>query len=575
MASVRATESVLAGIPDSTLDSLPRQTLPAGTVLVAEDDYPGKMYVLLSGEAEVVVTGRDGTAHTIHTATAGEPIGEMSLLTGRPASATVRTTEDSEVVLFRSEDLSTLGQAHPVVYRNLMAILAARLAGTNRLAVGETPSRRIVLDDRGAPERLPYALACSIAWHTRAATLLVTVDESATAPTEPLTKPPAPRVDVIPVGRDGLGELLRDASRAYETVLVCGRDGGVPEGDHAVRLGGAGSGSAPGAGLSVEAWVEQASPVHPRDGIVRVPALAEGDERALEAMSLPATSPAGAALGWLARELTGLRVGIALGAGSSRGYAHLGALRALERHRIPVDCLAGASIGSIVGALYSHYGDLETVASILDDLGDHVFRPTLSRRSLMSTRSLKRFVARNLGDALIEELPIPVAIVTADLVSGEEVVLQRGSVAKALFASIAVPGIFPPVCLGERVLVDGGLLDPLPVDVAAEMGAGVVVGVKLSGGPGTVRLDEISEEGNARPPSVVGTIMRAIELVQTHVSRELERTATVVVTPEIGGGTLRNFKSGRQFIEAGERCVEEALPRLSAAMPWLRDDRSA
>ena len=573
MASTRSSESLLAGIPESTLDSLPRQTLPAGTVLVAEDDYPGKMYVLLSGEAAVVVTGRDGREHTIHTATAGEPIGEMSLLTGRPASATVRTTEDAEVLLFRSEDLSTLGQSHPVVYRNLMAILAARLAGTNRLAVGETPSRTIVLDDRGAPERLAYALACSIVWHTRAAALLVTVEEGTITAPAPVARPAVPRVDVMPAGRDALGELLKDARRAYETVLVCVRGGELPDGDRVVRLGPPGSATA--TGLSVEAWAEEASPLPPRDGIVRVPALGAEDEQALAAMFLPNRSPAGAALGWLARELTGLRVGIALGAGSSRGYAHIGALMALERHHIPVDCVAGASIGSIVGALYSRYGDLDEVAGILDDLGDHVFRPTLSRRSLMSTRSLKRFVARNLGDALIEELPIPVAIVTADLVSGEEVVLQRGSVATALFASIAVPGIFPPVCLGQRVLVDGGVLDPLPVNVAAGMGAGAVVGVKLSGGPGTVQLDEISEEGDAQAPSVVGTILRAIELVQTHVARELEQTATVVVTPEIGGGTLRNFKSGRRYIESGEQCIEAALPRLAAAMPWLRDDQPA
>ena len=573
MASTRPTESVLAGIPESTLDALPRQTLPTGTVLVAEDDYPGKMYVLLSGEAEVVVTGRDGREHTIHTATAGEPIGEMSLLTGRPASATVRTTEDSEVLLFRSEDLSTLGQSHPVVYRNLMAILAARLAGTNRLAVGETPSRTIVLDDRGAPARLAYALACSIAWHTRAATLLVTLDEGATAAPPPAARPSAPRVDVTSSGREALGELLTDARRAYETVLVCVRGDDLPEGDRVVRLGP--PRSAGMEGLSAEAWTEVASPLPPRDGILRIPALDAEDEQALERMFLPNRSPAGAAIGWLARELTGLRVGIALGAGSSRGYAHIGALRALERHRIPVDCMAGASIGSIVGVLYSRYRNLDEIAGILDDIGDHVFRPTLSRRSLMSTRSMKRFVARNLGDALIEELQIPVAIVTADLVSGEEVVLQRGSAARALFASIAVPGIFPPVCLGQRVLVDGGVLDPLPVNVAAGMGAGVVVGVKLSGGPGTVRLDEISEEGDAQVPSVVGTILRAIELVQTHVARELDQTATVVVTPEIGGGTLRNFKSGRRYIESGEQCVEDALPRLAAAMPWLRDDPPA
>jgi NTE family protein len=574
MASSGATvPSLFAGTPAALLDSLQRSTLTPGTVLVAEGDYPGKMYVLLKGRAEVVVAGRDGREHVVHTPTPGEPIGEMSLLTGLPASATVRTTEESEVLHVRAEDLSALGQQHPVVYRNLMAILASRLAGTNRLAVGETPSRTIVLDDRGAPDRLPYALACSIAWHTRTATLLVTVDEDAPAPTLPLSRPTTPRVDVISSRRSTLDELLASARHAYETVLVRVRGGDAPEGDRVVRLGP--PGSADSAALSVEAWVEDASPMPPRDRIVRVPPLGEDDARALETMSLPNRSPAGAAVGWLARELTGLRVGVALGAGSSRGYAHIGALKALEQHCIPIDCLAGTSIGSIVAALYAHLGDLEAVSALFDELGERVFRPTLSRRSLMSTRSLRRFVARNLGDGLIEDLPIPVAIVTADLMSGEEVVLQRGSIANALFAAMAVPGIFPPVGLGRRVLVDGGLLDPLPMGVAAEMGAGVVVGVKLSGGPGTMSLDEVSEAGEVRLPSVLGTIMRAIELVQTHVSRELEQTATIVVTPETGGGTLRNFKSGRRFIEAGYESIEDALPRLSAAMPWLQDDHGA
>jgi NTE family protein len=561
--------SFLAGIPDETLDTLPRSTLSAGTVLVAEGEFPGNMYVLLSGSAEVVVSGPDGAGHVVHVATPGEPIGEMSLLTGRPASATVRTLEDSEVVLLRAEDLGALGQSQPVVYRNLMAILATRLAGTNRLAVGEIPSRTIVLEDRGAPDRLPYAIACSVAWHTRTATLLVMVDENTPAPALPIARPSSPRVDLLSTSRSGLERLLPEARRTYETVLVCVQGEAAPAGDHLVRLGPPGSAS--GDALSVEAWSTGNVPPVPRDGIVRVPPLDADDEQALEAMILPNHSAAGAAIGWLARKLAGLRVGVALGAGSSRGYAHLGALRALERHAIPIDCLAGTSIGSIVAALYSHLGDLDAVADLFDELGERVFRPTVSSRSLMSTRSLRRFVARTLGDGLIEELRIPVAIVTADLMSGEEVALRRGSIASALFAAMALPGIFPPVGLGRRVLVDGGMLDPLPIGVAAEMGAGIVVGVKLSGGPGTVLLDEVSEETRVEVPSALGTIMRAIELVQTHVVREFEQTATVVVTPAIGPGTLKNFKSGRRFIEAGDAAIEEALPRLSAAMPWLRD----
>jgi NTE family protein len=557
-------KSLLDGVPADGLAGIPRATFPAGTVLAEEDDFPGKMYVLLTGAAEVAVTNRDGERHVINTIHPGQPVGEMSLLTGQPASATVTTTEETELLLLRAEDLSTLGTEHPVVYRNLMAILASRLAGANRLALGESTARIVALDDRGAPDQLSHALACSVAWHTRRRTLLLEVDESA-APHDVPAKPSS--LDVIRAHPNAVDELLAHAGRLYETILIRGRGIAASGADRVLPIGP--PGSARGAELAVEAWADAAGPLPPRDGCVLVPALDARDQNALQRSVLPTGTGAGDALGWVARELTGLRVGVALGAGSSRGYAHLGALRALERHGIPVDLLAGTSIGAIVSALYSHLGSVDAAAEMLDELGDHVFRPTFSRRSLMSTRSLRRFVATNIGDGLIEEQPIPIAIVTADLVTGEEVVLRRGSVSEALFAAMAVPGIYPPVRLGSRVLVDGGVLDPVPTGIAARMGAGIVIGVKLSGGPGTIQLDEIASEGDAHIPSVVGTILRAIELVQTHVSRDLEQTSTVVVTPEIGAGTLRNFKSGRRFIEAGDAAIEQALPRLQAAVPWL------
>jgi NTE family protein len=561
--------SLLEGIPEAQLRSLPRALLAPGTVVVAEGDYPGKMFVVLSGSAEVVVTDRRGHPRVVNTIAPGEPIGEMSLLTGQPASATVRTTEESELLLLRSEDLAILGATNAAVYRHLMAILAMRLAGTLKLATGRTAAQLVALDDRGAPDRLPYALACSLAWHARAPTLLVVVDES--ADTVDGDRQPRPGASVVTVPPQQLDRFLADARHTYDTVLVSGVAGEtLTAADRVIAVGR--PGTLEGEQLALEAWAPEASPIPPREPTLRVPALSEADHVALERQMLPTGSAAGAVLGWVSRELLGLRVGVALGAGSSRGYAHLGAIRALERHRIPIDCLAGTSIGAIISTLYAHLGDVDQVAATLDDLGEHVFRPTFSRRSLMSTRSLQRFVAKNIGDGLIEEEPIPLAIVTADLLSGEEVVLQRGSAAKALFAAMAVPGIFPPVGLGQRVLVDGGLLDPLPIGVAARLGAGTVIGVKLSGGPGTVRLDEISEEGDVRVPSIVGTILRAIELVQTHVLPESEQTSAIVVTPELGGGTLRNFKSGRRFIDAGDAAVEEAMPRIQAVLPWLRPD---
>jgi NTE family protein len=328
------------------------------------------------------------------------------------------------------------------------------------------------------------------------------------------------------------------------------------------------------AAVVIEAWTPVAT-ARPRGRVVQVPQLSAEDKRALEQGTLPADSAAGAELGWVARGLADLRVGVALGAGSIRGYAHIGALRALERHGVPVDFLTGTSIGALVAGLYAHFGDLDRVAAVMDDLSERLFRPALPRRSLLSTRSLQRFIRKNLGDGLLEEQPIPLGIVTADLTTQEEVVLQRGSGALALFAATALPGIYPPVPVGDRILVDGGTLDPLPIGVAARMGAGVVVGIKLSGGAGTVRMDELSERGHAPLPSVIATILRSIELVQARDARENEAIAAIVVAPEVASfpsGKLRHFKRGRQYIEAGEAAVEEALPRIANTLPWLRTD---
>ena len=185
-----------------------------------------------------------------------------------------------------------------------------------------------------------------------------------------------------------------------------------------------------------------------------------------------------------------------------RGYAHIGALRALERHEVPADCLAGSSIGATVAALYAGLGDLDRVEEILDGIGARMFRPTLSRKSLLTTAAMRRYVRRAFGDPALEELRIPLGVVATDVDTQDEVVLRRGSSVAAVFASAAVPGVFPAVRIGSHTLVDGGIVNPVPVTVAATMGADVVVGIRLVHGGG-VQLDEISEAGEGPVPSAV------------------------------------------------------------------------
>ena len=275
--------------------------------------------------------------------------------------------------------------------------------------------------------------------------------------------------------------------------------------------------------------------------IIGVPALTQDELAAVERGLLPAGGAAGAAIGRLARDLANLTVGLALGAGSIRGYAHVGALRALERHGIPVDCIAGTSIGAVVAGAYARFGDVDRAEAFLDGLGAAMFRPTVSRKSLLSPRAMRRYARQTFGDAMLEELPLPTAVVATDVDTQDEVVPRRGSCVAALFASAAVPGVYPAVRIGNRTLVDGGVVNPVPVSVAVGLGADVVIGVRLVH-PGGMQTDEISEESEGPIPSAVAAIMRSIELLQTRIAIESGPRPTILVTPEFG--SVPGGKSG-------------------------------
>jgi NTE family protein len=169
-------------------------------------------------------------------------------------------------------------------------------------------------------------------------------------------------------------------------------------------------------------------------------------------------------------------------------------------------------------------------------------------------------------------LPIPLAVVATDVETHEEVVLSRGSTTAALFASSAIPGVFPAVRIGTRTLVDGGIVNPVPVSVAAALGAGVVISVRLVSGGGIG--EEVSEEVKGPVPNVVAAIVRSIETVQTRIKAETDSVPVVAITPELAmiePVKLRRFREGRRFMPAGEAAVGDAMPRLQAVLPWLRE----
>ena len=568
-------EGVLTDALKVATAGVERRSFPAGSVIIAEGDSRGEMYVVEEGNADVLLTDRTGAEHVVGSVRAGEAIGEMSLLTESPASATVRAAEDVELLVLDAAQLETILDQLPQVQRNLMRTLSSRLARATRLALREQPGRLVVLEHAGGSDMHGFALAASIAWHTRRPTLHAVLGGS---PSEGLsaraTVPPEPPFR----GNRACGAelLLGELERAFAPDRIDATlDELLHSYDHIVLQLPAAWARRPFGERRVRI-TDDGFAVEPRGGgdeeVLHVGPLSDEDSTELERGLLPPQSDATRVIGSLARDLAHLTVGLALGSGSIRGYAHIGALRALERAGVPIDYLAGTSIGATVAGAYAYFRDVDRTEEFLDGIGSRMFRPTVSRKSLLTTAAMRRFATRTLGNPLLEELSIPTAVVATDVDTQDEVVLRRGRAIPAVFASAAVPGVFPAVRIGNRTLVDGGVVNPVPASVAASLGADVVIGVRLvhSGG---VMADELSEEGDGPLPSAVAAIMRSIELLQTRIATDSGSTPLILLTPEFGSipaGKLRHFREGKRYITAGESAVEEAVPRLSAALPWLR-----
>jgi NTE family protein len=210
-------------------------------------------------------------------------------------------------------------------------------------------------------------------------------------------------------------------------------------------------------------------------------------------------------------------------------------------------------------------------------VGAAAFRLAVPGASFLSSAGLRDALRAVDGQARIESLRIPLAIMAADVLTYQEVVFRSGLLWPAVLASMSIPGAYPAQRMGPYTLVDGGILNPVPSNVVAGMGADVVIGVPLVGGRTLTSVQPEAVVPAGRPPSVLEVITRSIEIMQNKISSATAAEATVMIAPVIaeaagpGGWGLRNFSQGRRLIEAGAAATEEALPRLAAALPWLRD----
>lgn len=566
---------------------LERRTYRAGSVILAEGDAPRAMFIFRSGTASVSVLNHLGEEQVVSTIFPGESVGEMSLLTRQPVSATVRAVEDVEALVLGEADFDRLFTAYPLLYRNLGSVLSTRLIQTTRQAAHRDGGKTTLLINAGAPVLMGYVLACSVAWHSRRPTLFVRCAEDEPDPrlqqfagqhretglSVILTRPEG---EFAP---DHIHQTLDAFDDRYTNILLEVPDNVIVPAVKASIITLAGNESSlrreQDTGLILRGWSQPAgNKVGPdMKGEITVPEPESLDELAEGMLSL--STPTGRQLGWAARDITGTKVGLALGAGSIKGYAHVGVLQVLQEHNIPVDYLAGTSVGAAVGSAFAAGYDPDTCAEILDEVGKGAFKFGLSRHALLSSAALRDGIRIVSHDKDFEELPVPLAIIAADIVTGREVVFTSGKLWPAVLASMAIPGIYPPVPIGEYILVDGGVVNPVPADAVSKLGANTAIAVKLGRRAVEDPINLVANDPDGRPPLLVQTINRSIDIMQGKIVTESAAASTVTIEPVfpvIAGWGLRAFSEGRAYIEAGRRAAEAALPRLAAtAIPWLQE----
>ncbi len=253
------------------------------------------------------------------------------------------------------------------------------------------------------------------------------------------------------------------------------------------------------------------------------------------------------------------RIGLALGGGAARGFAHIGVIQVLEEAGIKPDLVVGTSAGSLVAALYASGKsgpEMALLAQTMDEgaITDWAF-PT---RGLIRGEALARYVRENTGGRAIEQMRLPLGIVATDLDNGMAILFQRGDTGAAVRASSAVPAVFQPVKIGSREYVDGGLVSPVPVRFARQMGAEMVIAVDISSAP----------DGNATS-DVMKMLLQTFAIMGRSINQFELRDADIVLRPPLAGVSSADFSARLRAIQAGREAAQKLLPEIKARLAAL------
>jgi NTE family protein len=256
------------------------------------------------------------------------------------------------------------------------------------------------------------------------------------------------------------------------------------------------------------------------------------------------------------------KIGLVLGGGAARGFAHIGVIQVLEEAGIRPSLVVGTSAGSVVAAFYASGrtgAQLQQLAESMEEATFTDWTLPIFSRGMLRGDALARYISTQVDGRLIESMPLPLGIVATDLNSGQGVLFQRGDTATAVRASSAVPALFQPVKIAGREYVDGGLVSPVPVRYARQMGAELIIAVDISSAP----------EANAASDTLE-ILLQTFSIMGKSINSFELHDADVVVRPSLTGVSSSDFSARRRAIEAGRVAMRASLPQLKIALQGLR-----
>ncbi len=565
--------ALLAGVDlfaDVTPDQLSRlaasckmRTFSRGQVVWRAGDYAEELLVVVSGELEVRGPGPEGHQEVLGWIRVGECVGEMAIVLDERRSATVVTGRPARAMALHKENFAALIRDDHRLLTSLTKLVTKRAASLAKrqpgsagpLVVGVTsdpgtPGASLVaeaitflggglLGDRALLVRLTVSKhGGPLASDARAPDIVVR-DRGLPPVVEATVGSGTPHEAVVPIiesvlRADGqrfglivvdLPPLSKSALQATDTLwhrVV-----------RIVRNGAPAAGGSPGSLEVINRYgTDNPVLVGPNDSyVLPVEPLFRGSDTASAVLSLSnRMTPASRVLGRLTRKILGATVGIALGGGGAFGIAHIGVLSALTQEGVPIDYVAGTSMGSIIAIGYAAGLDPSGMNEIAGRIGNvrtalSAIDPSLSGTGLLNGRRLMAIFSPLIPHKFFDELEIPCRVVAMDIETGERVDIARGRLDEAFRASCSIPVIFKPVRIGDRTLVDGGMIDPVPTDVVRDMGADIAIAVnvvpQLRRGVSTAisrtfkrvnRLNPLSYLSGARnAPDIVDVFMNSLQ----------------------------------------------------------------